>query len=219
MSGDGKIQTSGTATIKAYSLLNFNDTSTFTADTIFSAMGFDVSLYAEYPVFSTLDVAVDLKHIPIVGGKVPYEVNFVTDFDMTIESLMSGELEDMDDKLSDPEAEFTDSDKRLYRPFEMGFSAAYRPAKWFAFLPSINFVFDKPFFVEYGLGAQFHWSKWIFATVSTNYENRNFVQRLELLFNARVFELEIILQSNSADFLKSFQLAGVGAGVGIKLGF
>jgi hypothetical protein len=186
---------------------------------MYAAAGFDVSLYAEYPLQPNLDVAVDLRHIPIVGAAVPYEVRVRSDFDMSVESIISGKSPNMDDLFSSPEAEVTKSDKRLYRPFEFGLSAAYRPVTWFAFLPSFAMVFDKPFYVEYGLGAEFHWSKWVSATLSTNYEDRLFAQRLNLMFNMRVLELDFILQSASADFLKSFQIAGIGAGVGVKLGF
>jgi hypothetical protein len=219
---DGSMSVNAKAKVLAYSLIDFGNADQFAPESIFSSAGYDVSLYAEYPALSKLDVAVDLRHIPLYGARAPYEVDFSTDVNMSMDSMLSGdgtfpEIENPFENMDT--VEFKKSSKRIYRQFELGLAAAWRPFSWLALHPSFSFVFDTPFYVEYGAGVELHWSKWVSATLSTNYEDRLFAQRLNLMFNMRVLELEFMLQTCSSDFIKSFQGAGLGAGIGIKLGF
>jgi hypothetical protein len=217
---DGSMSVNAKSKVLAYSLIDFGNADQAVPESIFTSAGYDVSLYAEYPLLSKLDVAVDLRHIPLYGARMPYEVNFTTDVNMSMDSLLKGKSPEIENPFENMDSfEFKKSNKIIYRPFELGLAAAWRPLSWLALHPSFSFVFDEPFYVEYATGVELHWSKWISATLSTNYQDRLFAQRLNLMFNMRVLELEFMLQSCSSDFIKSFQGAGVGAGVGVKLGF
>ena len=55
--------------------------------------------------------------------------------------------------------------------------------------------------------------------LATSRENEVFCQSVGIMLNLRVLELNVAVASQSADFLKSFQLAGLGAKVGVRVGF
>ncbi|MDR1785848.1 MAG: hypothetical protein LBR23_05205 [Spirochaetaceae bacterium] len=182
-------------------------------------MGFDISFAMEYPLSSKVDIALGVKHIPIRPGTLTKKAALGDGQTNRVsgEDLIAGEVDGL---LPDFEnIAFETADLQVSRPIEAGLSVSLRPLSWFSLLPSINLVFDEPFFFEYSLGTEIHWKKWISATLSTNYEDRIFVQRLQLGFNLRLLEVDLAVQSSSSNFLRSFLLTGAGFGVAFKFGW
>lgn len=79
------------------------------------------------------------------------------------------------------------------------------------------------FFVDYDLALDLKGSigshELAALRLASSRENEIFCQSVGFMFNFRVLELNVAVASQSADFLRSFQLAGLGVKTSVKLGF
>lgn len=204
-------------------------------------MGLDISLGAEYALFPFLDIGVSVRNIPIIPGRLKYKTDVTASFEYSTEGLFdsmlgkdneSGEGEKSSDESSDavklPEkSQYLEDPQTVRRPTYIGFAASYRPfGEWFNVRGDIDFVINEPFYVNFNLGVGFHLLKMckmgghLFNfTLDTGYQQRMWTQRVGLVLNLRAFELDLAVSSCSGDFLRSFMGAGLGVGVGIRLGF
>lgn len=213
----------GSVTITPYAILADN-------------LGFDMSLGLEYPLFSWLDVGTDIVNLPVpfAGAKLNYYTRlhdsiYVDTSLIDIPGMVSsGDFSKDAYHYPDSfEAEYGfDSDgKVLYRPFTMLFYANYRPFDSYilSLIPSLGFsinkLYPRPGAVEGGLSARCDLGNIFITTLGINYNDRKWKNSLDFILNLRAFEMDFGVSFQSPDFVKSFQGAGAGVNVGIKLGW
>jgi len=201
-------------------------------------LGYDFRLGMEYPFNSRLDVGLDIVNIPIpfaaaklnhysrLNGKVVINTGSIDLTDLADEAK---EPKDVLDDVWDYENEFTseyDSDgKEISRPFSMLLYANYRPfgSRIFSLIPSLGFsinrLYPQIFSLEGGLNIRFDFANIFIPVFGINYNDRKWKNSIDFALNLRIIEIDFGVSSQSQDFIKSFQGAGLGVNFGIKLGW
>ena len=121
------------------------------------------------------------------------------------------------------------------RPLRLGMETAWRPfGKWCTFRSLLGFAARNPFgddfswstsvYPEYNLGVDLRFLYVFGFNFASSYKQQVFIQSAGLAFNFRVFELDVDVASTSAgysfdSFLKSWQISGLQAKVGVRVGF
>ena len=232
---DGTIEAHAKVTAAAYSALPLNDLENFSANSItdiLSTGGFDISVYGEYKLFSFLDVGAFLTHVPIVPSKLNCTNKYTATANFTMGGLLDSltseeesELVKYDYSLSENEAT-EDDGINLVRPFKIGFNANWRvfDNKLLIISPMIQFKFADftlknlmGFGFDYSVTAKSHLGPFI-PSFTTSCIDSVFSQQLDIVLNLRLFEIDLMISSQSRNFLKSFAGSGLGVGVGVKVG-
>ena len=145
-----------------------------------------------------------------------------------LDSLTSeeeSELVKYDYSLSENEAT-EDDGINLVRPFKIGFNANWRvfDNKLLIISPMIQFKFADftlknliGFGFDYSVTAKSHLGPFI-PSFTTSCIDSVFSQQLDIVLNLRLFEIDLMISSQSRNFLKSFAGSGLGVGVGVKVG-
>jgi len=196
-------------------------------------LGYDLSLGAEYPLYDWLDVGVDIINIPVVMAslnnymQIDGEV-YLDSSKIDIASIANGGEfpkdaygypEDMEIKYNN------DGSIKIYRPFTMLFYAKCRPfeSPVLSLIPSLGFSINPLYTelgsIEGGLSVRLDLANFFITTVGVNYNDRRWKNSIDFVFNLRLFEIGIGISSQSSNFEKSFQGAGLGVNVGLKLGW
>lgn len=236
MGSDGKITAVGTATASVYSALPLNDLSQgLTYDSITDAFrygGFDISVYGEYQLFEKLSVGAFLTHVPIVPSNLSCTNKYTATMNFEMEGLLDSlsseeetELVKYDYNLSDNQA--TENDvARIVRPFKIGFNANWKPFdnNLLILSPMIQFKFAD-FTLENLLGFGFDYKITaksylgpLEPSFTTSCIDSVFCQQFDLALNLRLIEIDLMISTQSKNFLKSFAGSGLGVGVGFKVG-
>ena len=233
---DGTITMKGNATASVYSALPLNKISEgLTYDSItnaFSFGGFDISVYGEYELFEFLDVGAFLTHIPIVPSNLDCSFKYSASIDFSMDGILNSvnskeesELYKFNYELSDNQA--TENDiARIVRPFKIGFNANWRVFnnKLLILSPMIQFKFADftlenllGFGFDYSITAKSHLGPFI-PSFTTSCFDSVFSQQLNIALNLRLFEIDLLVSTQSTNFFKSFAGSGLGVGVGFKVG-
>jgi hypothetical protein len=196
-------------------------------------LGYDLSLGAEYPLYDNLDVGVDIINIPLVMASLNHymQIDGEVYFDSSkidIASIANGEgfpkdaysyPEDMQIKYNN------DGSVKIYRPFTMLFYGKWRPfeSPVLSLIPSLGFSLNPLYTelgsIEGGLSLRLDLANFFITTIGINYNDRRWKNSIDFVFNLRLFEIDIGISSQSSDFAKSFQGAGLGVNVGLKIGW
>jgi len=196
-------------------------------------LGYDISLGVEYPLFDWLDLGVDITNIPLVMAnlnnymQIEGEVYFDSSKMDIADLLNGGEFpqdaygypEDMDIKYKN------DGSVKIYRPFTTLFYAKCRPfgSPVFSLIPSVGFslnpLYTRLCSIEGGLSARLDLANIFITTLGINYNDRRWKNSIDFVLNLRAFEIDLGVSFQSPDFVKSFQGAGLGVNVGLKLGW
>ena len=232
--------------MRIYSVINLNDVmndtgsqqDTFSAENIENILknnlGFDLGLGVEYPLYSWLDLGVDIFNLPFAAARLNHYMRLHGEafFDSSkidiVDLIETGEIPD--DAYGfpeefEPEYLYDSNGKKLYRPFKMLFYANYRPfdSRILTLIPSLGFSISNLYAeigsIEAGLAARCNLGNIFITTLGTGYLDRSWKHSLDFIFNFRAFELDIGVSVQSPDFVKSFQGAGAGVNFGIKLGW
>jgi hypothetical protein len=221
--------------------------------------GLDLSIEAEYPLLKVLDLGVVVTNLPLKPAQLNHEmkIHYAGSVELqeggligTFADNFSNSTENSGEEGSEGEAEsgssivtttttasdeivsFNSVSKTYYRPFKIGFQAAYRPFKneILVLKPILQFKFNDPnsrytglfrsknFDMEFGIRAE-TWLMNMFGIAVDLYRaNAVWTQELDFAFNVRVLELDIFFGGQSANIWKSFAGSGVYGGVAIKLG-
>jgi len=197
-----------------------------------STMGFDFNLGFEYPLFSWLDIGVDMQNIPIklsvlnqymrLKGKAFFDSSVID-----IADLISGG-EFPDNAFGYPE-DFTPTygsgEKKILRPFKFLASAVYKPLKnpLLALIPSIGFSLSPLYAtiasVEGGLKFRVDLANMFITTIGIGYEDRLWRNSVNFVINLKLIELDFGAAVESEDFVKSWQGAGARVYFALKLGW
>ncbi len=227
----GTIQASAEASFALHTAFDLEDFSVESAiDRISSVAakgGFDLGFAVERPTIKSLDVGI-YGRIPIIPGRLDYKMTrtmtaYFTE-DNLIQRITDGE--DFDYEYDEGEAEYSKSTKYVFRPLRLGVEAAWHPfGNWCVFRPKLGLAVRHPysrnaiFYPEYALDANVTLFKILGFQFGTAYEDRIFVQRVGIMLNARIFQIDVKALFRSEDFINSFRLAGAGAYVGLRVGF
>lgn len=196
-------------------------------------LGYDISLGVEYPLYDYLDIGVDITNIPLVMANLNHYMRFQGNafFDaskISIDDLINGKdlPKDAYDYPEDIKPVFdSDGSKKVYRPFTMLFYAKYRPfeSQVFSLIPSLGFSLNPLYSqqlgsIEGGLSIRLDLANFFITTIGVNYNDRRWKNSIDFALNLRLFEIDFGVSFQSSDFVKSFQGAGLGVNVGLKLG-
>jgi hypothetical protein len=189
------------------------------------SLGFDFSAGVEYPLLSRLDLGVDFINIPLVPGSLSQYMRMKDG--MAFDSNEIGSGSDPGDvlEMGSTEPVYGAEKKTILRPFKTVFYANYRPLdkEIITIIPRIGFainpLYAKPASLEAGADARFDLNNMLIGTLGINYGDRVWKNSLDFAFNLRAFEFDIGVSMQSPDFVKSWQLAGLGINLGFKFGW
>jgi hypothetical protein len=209
-------------TAKLYTIESLNPDSNQNLDFF---MGVDFSAGVEYPLYSWIDLGVDIINIPLVPGSLNQYMLAGGGI-----SLNSGKVkfdgDILEDALNTQDSTKYGTDKKyILRPFKTVFYANYRPLdkESLTLIPrlgfSINHVYTTPASLEIGANVRYDINNRFIAALGVNYEDRMWKNSIDLVLNLRAFELDIGASMQAPGFLKSWQLAGYGLNFGLKFGW
>jgi hypothetical protein len=186
--------------------------------------GMDLVMRAEYPVYHNFTVGATLGHIPLVAAQLTekYTLSGGFEFNKTIEDLINSDF-DMPD--IDPVSEYNAEQKAVFRPFKIGFDAVYRPfnIRLVTLRPEValvfNSVYETPVYLDFGITGELNLADIFTIAIGTHLEDLVWRERVGLALNLRVIELIVGVTTQSQQFLRSFQGAGIGVDAGVRIGF
>lgn len=237
---NGSFAVEGELNMDVRTLAPLNDLSNMAwMQDMLSVGGIDFSIAAQYPVLPFLDVGASIRHIPAVAGKLNYRshVPVTVALEGSVQDmLLDGAMPDFENAVNMPDLDGIPSELETFgvrRPLKIGINAAVRPLfgwRWFTVSGGVDFCFRlngeeglDMFFVDYDLALDLKGSigshELAALRLASSRENEIFCQSVGFMFNFRVLELNVAVASQSADFLRSFQLAGLGVKTSVKLGF
>lgn len=189
-----------------------------------ASSGLDFSGSASMTLFPRiLDVGARVKHLPLIPARLSDRTRLQATYTFNMDDLL-GNMDNINDAMnSDEDSSFTSDTKAIsvYRPFKFGFNAVYTPFgnPLVSLEPNLDLGVYANVYVDAGLKAKLDLLNIFAVTLSTNYEDMVWKEQLGLMLNLRVLELNFQVGSQSDDFVKSFAGAGLGASLGLKLGF
>lgn len=231
---DGSMIATGKADIKAYSVVPLNDPTNVDINALFKDIGVDFSIGAQYAIFPSLDVGLEVLHIPALAASLRNETSFVASADYKVNPVLNSATGGTDGKYFEGSYEMSEityttltEPKKIRRPIEAVLMTEWRPfGEWFDVNGSAGYVFGENHNFKFAVGAGFHLLRMsklgghmLDFNIKSGYQNRIWTQQAELIWNLRAFELEFNVSSRSANFLSSFMGTGLGAGFALRVGF
>ncbi len=180
------------------------------------------------PVKKYLDLS-GFFRFPIVPGTLGYVANATFDcsYETSISELASGK------KVSPTMSRSISKDEpaklKLNRPLKIALGADFYPFLDFMSISAkLGMGVRNPFpqvkgesysFMEYYLAFTINLKNILKATISTEFTDEIYIQRLVGVLNLRAFELDTGISLQSPTLTKSFSLAGLGVYIGTAFGF
>jgi hypothetical protein len=191
-------------------------------------LGFDISLEGTYAILPSLDLGLTIDHIPLYPAELHYRTR--QEFSMKggwaniYDTLTQGDFD-----FPEPETRqiFTDNASfKAFRPLRADFFVEYRPAvaDVLVLRPNLGlsaltiFGYDTVC-VNAGLEVQLNIINMFSFSMGTGYEERLWKHSLGFRMNFRAIELNARLAIWGPDIINSFRGKGLGAGLGIRMGF
>jgi len=218
-----------------FSSENGVDMSTFNAG---SALGFDFSLGAEYPLFPWIDVGIDFINIPLFGSRLSHymlmEDSIWIDTSKIGLSHLLGSEEFPDGFYHMPgnfDPLYGTKEQMFFRPFKMLLSADFRLFQLLdlfnfpviSILPvlgfSINPVFVNVASIEAALRFQVDLANLFITRFGFAYEDQLWKNGINFILNLRAFQFDFGISMQSQDFVKSWQANGIRVSTGLKFGW
>lgn len=191
--------------------------------------GYDLSLSVSYDFLRFLTAGLDVMHIPLYPSKLDYQISYTSEFAMNGDGLLTGAglIIPSSDDLFKPDDDSDESSYTVRRPLRFDLYGMLHWGKtprydWLQIRPNLGCTILNPaeeFWFNAGIDVRLNFKNAIIFHIGTGYEETLWKHRAGLAFNLRVFELDIEAGLQSQEFLKSFQLTGLLAGVGIRIGF
>jgi hypothetical protein len=225
---DGSISMSGTYKAELYTPFSLDDTGDLDIGSILSKGGVDISLRGEYPLSHNLILGGTITHIPFFPAQISDKYSMTGNFDFTgkdIESIIDIINGDEEAPEFITNAEAGTGNKIVFRPLKVGADVVYRPfrRRLFSVKPELALVFNSiyniPFYADLGLTGELNLGDIFILGIGTHFEDLVWKHRANLVLNFRVIEVGVGISSQSQQFLKSFQAAGLGVDLGFRMGF
>ena len=231
---DGSMIATGKADIKAYSVVPLNDPTNIDINALLKDIGVDFSIGAQYAIFPSLDVGLEVLHIPALAASLRNETSFVASADYKVNPVLNSATGGTDGKYFEGSYEMSEityttltEPKKIRRPIEAVLMTEWRPfGEWFDVNGSAGYVFGENHNFKFAVGAGFHLLRMsklgghmLDFNIKSGYQDRIWTQQAQLIWNLRALELEFNVSSRSSNFLSSFTGTGLGAGFGLRIGF
>ena len=231
---DGSMIATGKADIKAYSVVPLNDPTNIDINALLKDVGVDFSIGAQYAILPSLDVGLEVLHIPALAASLRNEASFSLNADYKVNPVLDSATGGTDGKYFEGSYEMSEityttltEPKKIRRPIEAVLMTEWRPfGEWFDVNGSAGYVFGENHNFKFAVGAGFHLLRMsklgghmLDFNIKSGYQDRIWTQQAELIWNLRAFELEFNVSSRSANFLSSFMGTGLGAGFALRVGF
>ena len=231
---DGSMIATGKADIKAYSVVPLNDPTNIDINALLKDIGVDFSIGAQYAIFPSLDVGLEVLHIPAWAASLRNEASFSLNADYTVHPVLDSATGGTDGKYFEGSYEMSEityttltEPKKIRRPIEAVLMTEWRPfGEWFDVNGSAGYVFGENHNFKFAVGAGFHLLRMsklgghmLDFNIKSGYQDRIWTQQAQLIWNLRALELEFNVSSRSSNFLSSFTGTGLGAGFGLRIGF
>ena len=233
---DGSMIATGKADIKAYSVVPLNDPTNIDINALLKDVGVDFSIGAQYAILPSLDVGLEVLHIPALAASLRNETSFVASADYKVNPVLNSAMgdTDTDDKYFEGSYEMSEityttltEPKKIRRPIEAVLMTEWRPfGEWFDVNGSAGYVFGENHNFKFAVGAGFHLLRMsklgghmLDFNIKSGYQDRIWTQQAQLIWNLRALELEFNVSSRSSNFLSSFMGTGLGAGFALRVGF
>ena len=195
---------------------------------IFSAAGIDMSVSAEYDIFSWLSAGAGITHIPLIASTLQNRayISFkgadggpftVIDSDNLIGSGAPVNRPTKFDIVNDRQT------MKVRRPLRFEVFAALKPFKSPVFIlrPTVGASLLNPDgkpHVNISLAAELN-TRFFLMRFATAYEELLWKHSLLLGFDLRVFELDIGVDLRAQNLTRSLDFSGAGVRVGLRFGF
>lgn len=231
---DGSMIATGKADIKAYSVVPLNDPTNIDINALLKDVGVDFSIGAQYAILPSLDVGLEVLHIPALAASLRNEASFSLNADYTVHPVLDSATGGTDGKYFEGSYEMSEityttltEPKKIRRPIEAVLMTEWRPfGEWFDVNGSAGYVFGENHNFKFAVGAGFHLLRMsklgghmLDFNIKSGYQDRIWTQQAQLIWNLRALELEFNVSSRSANFLSSFMGTGLGAGFALRVGF
>ena len=190
--------------------------------------GFDLGASVSYPLLEFLTLTGNAR-LPIVPGQLKYKTVQTTtmQFTTTVDKIINGSLGS--NNFSSSHGDSVSASYFINRPMKFSIFADYKPpVGWLILTGGLGMGFRHPFtedkdsfafFGEYYLSGTLKFLKFLSFTFSTEYYEQIFIHQFSFSVNARVIELVLGINAQSADFYKSCSGGGLGGLFAVKLGY
>ncbi|MDR3249300.1 MAG: hypothetical protein LBT39_11000 [Treponema sp.] len=191
-------------------------------------LGFDMTLEGLYSLLPVLDLGLGIANVPLYPSHLRYR--------MHQDIKMEGNWTDMYDTLTAGDFDLPEMESDQYfeenatflafRPLRFDFFAEYRPVEidLFVIRPHIGFSvltiygYDTACF-NIGLDGQINIVNLFSLSLGTGYVERMWKHSVGIRLNFRAIELDLGVSLRGPDIVSSFKGKGLGASLGIRLGF
>ena len=226
---DGDFRASGTVDIPVYTAIpgaaleTGEDINGYVSEML-SSGGLDFAVSADYALLPVLNVGARIKGLPLFPARMKYRTRVIGEYTVEMDPLLadSDALESGDFVTTTNEYDFYHDEKNLqvFRPFKMGVTALYKPFRnnFMTLHPNLDLVIYNGVYVDAGVKLQTSLANILIFKLSSNIEDMIWKQQAGIILNARILELEVAAGFQSADFIKSFQGAGLNFMLGIRAG-
>jgi hypothetical protein len=224
---DDKILLSAGGSFKAYTPIN---TDSVSIGDIFSTGGIDLSLSAEYALFSRLDLGLSISHIPMLPARMSngYEISLAdTEIIKKIDDITKLDLDNLitDDLDFKGDDDFTSLPAlTVFRPMRFEFYNIYRPFDndIFSVRPNIGFTVlnaSEETYLNMGTRITMDLKRLFVLYLDSGLEEGLWRHKLGFELNLRAFELGLEAGMRSQDYLASWTASGLSAKLGIAFGW
>jgi hypothetical protein len=195
------------------------------------ALGFDLTLGAEYPFASMLDAGILVSHIPVALSRLTYQTTMKANFGFNdqgsekslLDLLKEGNVDDIL-RIQDPEFTFSRGVFYVSRPLRFDL---YSRIKFIGNLLVVRPHAGISLFTPYGdipcfnagIEGQIHIWRLLQLSLSSGYEELLWKHQLGLILNLRVLQFDLGVSTQSQEFTRSFMLSGLGISLGVHIGF
>lgn len=243
LKSNGGVTADAHATIKMYTPFSLeNGLSNFDASSLFSSGGLDLTMEAEYPLFSFLDIGVKVSNLPLKPATLTSVAKISVSASAKIKDggfigYYTSETETEENVVTTEktvsEVEYGEEETSVYRPFKLSFLAAWRPFKTriLTLKPILAFKFNDPtaidtgifnaegFDMEFGVNVETLLLKVFGFSLNMYREDSVWKQQFGASMNLKIFEVDVVIGGQSSEFLQAFSGKGISGGVCVKVGF
>ena len=190
---------------------------------LFAGYGFDLGAYLAMPFSNSLSLDFDVR-IPLTPGHI-YKKSTVTShysYDAKFSEISKGESVQENPTFTG----YQDTDLAIHRPLKFNvyldknlLGTLFNARAGGGFGIRHPFAEDAQFYPEYYVGLTFSLIDLFKLGVSSQYKDQVFIHQLGTTFSLRFVQLDLGVSTQSSNFKKSFEGAGVGAYAYMTVGF
>lgn len=226
---DGSLDISMDMNMDVYSITELSVTDngfSFDTDKLISALskgfGFDFGLGLSWDLTKSFTVGLTSR-IPIVPGTLGYKSNIQggMDYKLKVSDFENPEKTERERTVTNENATLT-----IHRPLKVNIYAdkallgtLFNARAGVGFGIRRPFCSDALFYPEYYLGIEFNLINAFKLKVSTEYRDQTFIHQLGTTINLRLVQFDFGISTQSSNFIKSMEVAGLGGYAYVSAGF